>query len=151
MFDWNDLRYFLELQRSGRLLTAAKRLNTTHSTVARHIEAIEQPLGTALFVQHAQGYELTPAGQALLKHAEAMENVALLARKKSPIPPRPWARSAWGSPKASASCSLPARCAACLSVIRGWKWNWWRCRALSASSTARPKSASTWSAPAPTC
>lgn len=42
MFDWNDLRFFLELQRSGRLLTAAKRLNTTHSTVARHIESIEK-------------------------------------------------------------------------------------------------------------
>ncbi|WP_416354356.1 hypothetical protein, partial [Pseudomonas aeruginosa] len=28
MFDWNDLRFFLELQRSGRLLTAAKRLGT---------------------------------------------------------------------------------------------------------------------------
>ncbi|MDE1167458.1 MAG: LysR family transcriptional regulator [Pseudomonas sp.] len=82
MFDWNDLRFFLELQRSGRLLTAAKRLGTTHSTVARHIESIEHHLGTALFVQHAQGYELTPAGQALLKHAEAMENVALLAQEE---------------------------------------------------------------------
>jgi DNA-binding transcriptional LysR family regulator len=82
MFDWNDLRFFLELQRSGRLLTAAKRLNTTHSTVARHIDNIEQHLGTALFVQHAQGYELTPSGQALLKHAEAMENVALLAQEE---------------------------------------------------------------------
>jgi hypothetical protein len=39
-------------------------------------------LGTALFVQHAQGYELTPAGEALLKHAEAMENVALLAQEE---------------------------------------------------------------------
>ncbi|NWB90254.1 LysR family transcriptional regulator [Pseudomonas agarici] len=82
MFDWNDLRFFLELQRSGRLLSAAKRLNTTHSTVARHIETIERNLGTALFVQHAQGYELTPSGQALLKHAEAMENVALLAQEE---------------------------------------------------------------------
>nr|BFE89702.1 hypothetical protein GCM10020185_02380 [Pseudomonas brassicacearum subsp. brassicacearum] len=45
MFDWNDLRYFLELQRSGRLLTAARRLNTTHATVARHIEAIEKKPG----------------------------------------------------------------------------------------------------------
>ena len=61
MFDWNDLRIFLELQRSGRLLTAARRLNTTHATVARHIESIEKSLGTALFVQHAQGYEMTPA------------------------------------------------------------------------------------------
>ncbi|AMB86256.1 LysR family transcriptional regulator [Pseudomonas agarici] len=82
MFDWNGLRFFLELQRSGRLLSAAKRLNTTHSTVARHIETIERNLGTALFVQHAQGYELTPSGQALLKHAEAMENVALLAQEE---------------------------------------------------------------------
>ncbi|BAQ74181.1 MULTISPECIES: LysR family transcriptional regulator [Pseudomonas] len=82
MFDWNDLRYFLELQRSGRLLTAARRLNTTHATVARHIEAVEKALGTALFVQHAQGYELTPAGEALLKHAEAMENVALLVQEE---------------------------------------------------------------------
>lgn len=81
MFDWNDLRFFLELQRSGRLLTAARRLNTTHATVARHIEAVERALGTALFVQHAQGYELTPAGEVLLKHAEAMENVALLAQE----------------------------------------------------------------------
>ena len=82
MFDWNDLRFFLELHRSGRLLTAAKRLNTTHSTVARHIDSIEQHLGTSLFIQHAQGYELTPAGQALLKHAEAMENTALLAQEE---------------------------------------------------------------------
>ena len=82
MFDWNDLRYFLELQRSGRLLIAAQRLKTTHATVARHIEAIEKSLGTALFVQHAQGYELTPSGEALLKHAEAMENVALLAEEE---------------------------------------------------------------------
>ena len=81
MFDWNDLRFFLELQRSGRLLTAAKRLNTTHSTVARHIESIEKHLGTPLFVQHAQGYELTPAGHSLLKHAEAMENLAMLAQE----------------------------------------------------------------------
>lgn len=107
MFDWNDLRFFLELQRSDRLLTAAKRLNTTHSTVARHIESIEKSLGTALFVQHAQGYDLTPSGQALLKHAEAMENVALLAQEEITQAITPWARFAWGSPKASASCSSP--------------------------------------------
>jgi DNA-binding transcriptional LysR family regulator len=76
------LALFFELQRSGRLLTAARRLNTTHATVARHIESIEKSLGTALFVQHAQGYEMTPAGEALLKHAEAMENVALLAQEE---------------------------------------------------------------------
>ncbi|UFH49375.1 LysR family transcriptional regulator [Pseudomonas sp. KNUC1026] len=81
MFDWNDLKFFLELHRSGRLLAAAKRLGTTHTTVARHVERIEQALGTALFVQHAAGHVLTPAGQALVTHAEAMENAALLAQE----------------------------------------------------------------------
>jgi DNA-binding transcriptional LysR family regulator len=82
MFDWNDLRFFLELHRSGRLLLAARRLKTTHATVARHIDAIEKAIGCQLFVQQAQGYTLTPAGQALLKHAEAMENIALLAQEE---------------------------------------------------------------------
>lgn len=82
MFDWNDLRFFLELHRSGRLLLTARRLKTTHATVARHIDAIEKAVGCQLFVQQAQGYTLTPAGQALLKHAEAMENVALLAQEE---------------------------------------------------------------------
>lgn len=82
MFDWNDLRYFLELHRSGRLLATARKLNTTHATVARHIENIERDLGTQLFAQHTGGYQLTPAGLALLKHAEAMENTALLAQEE---------------------------------------------------------------------
>ncbi|PVZ10556.1 MULTISPECIES: LysR family transcriptional regulator [unclassified Pseudomonas] len=81
MFDWNDLKFFLELHRSGRLLAAARRLGTTHTTVARHVERIEQALGTTLFVQHAAGHVLTPAGQALVAHAEAMENAALLAEE----------------------------------------------------------------------
>ena len=40
MFDWNDIRYFLALQRSGKLLAAARQLRTTHATVARHIEQL---------------------------------------------------------------------------------------------------------------
>lgn len=82
MFDWGDLRYFLELHRTGRLLAVAKRMGTTHATVARHIEQLERGLGTQLFVQHTGGYQLTPAGQALLQHAEAMENTALLAQEE---------------------------------------------------------------------
>jgi hypothetical protein len=68
--------------------------------VRAHIDAIEKSLGTALFVQHAQGYELTPAGEALLKHAEAMENVALLAEDELTHSAAPWARSASAWPKA---------------------------------------------------
>jgi DNA-binding transcriptional LysR family regulator len=95
MFDWNDLRF-------SRV--AAQRTFVDRSPTLEHDPRHRGPahrghrksLGTALFVQHAQGYELTPAGEALLKHAEAMENVALLARRKSPNPRRPWARSGRG-------------------------------------------------------
>ena len=77
MFDWNDLRYFLELHRSGRLLATARKLNTTHATVARHIENIERDLGTQLFAQHTGGYQLTPAGLALLKHGLELDGKPL--------------------------------------------------------------------------
>lgn len=151
MFDWNDLRFFLELQRSGRLLTAAQRLKTTHATVARHIEAIEKSLGTALFIQHAQGYELTPAGEALLKHAEAMENVALLAQEEITQSTAPLGKIRVGVTEGLGIMFLASRLRGLFERYPGWRWNWWRCRVLSAFSTARRRSASTWSGPTPTC
>ncbi len=76
MFDWNDVRYFLALQRCGKLLGAARQLGTTHATVARHIDALEQAMGQPLFIQQADGYALTAAGRQLLPLAEALENTA---------------------------------------------------------------------------
>jgi len=109
MFDWDDVRFFLELHRSGRLLTAAKRLNTTHSTVARHIERIERTLGAALFVQQAQGYELTPAGNALLRHAEAMENSALMAQEEITQSIMPLGKIRLGAAEGIGICFLTPR------------------------------------------
>ncbi|OHX14201.1 LysR family transcriptional regulator [Chromobacterium sphagni] len=76
MFDWNDVRFFLALQRCGKLLGAARQLGTTHATVARHIAALEAELGQPLFVQQADGYMLTAAGRNLLPLAESLENTA---------------------------------------------------------------------------
>lgn len=109
MFDWDDVRFFLELHRSGRLLAAAKRLNTTHSTVARHIERIERTLGAALFVQQAQGYELTPAGNALLRHAEAMENSALMAQEEITQSIMPLGKIRLGTAEGIGVCFLTPR------------------------------------------
>lgn len=74
MVDWNDLRFFLALQRTGKLLSAARQLHTTHATVARHIEALQAAIGQPLFVQHSGGFVLTDAGRQLLPLAESMEN-----------------------------------------------------------------------------
>lgn len=74
MFDWNDVRYFLAVAREGSTLAAARGLRTSQTTVARRIAALEQALGVPLFEKRQAGYALTPAGQELLEHADAVEN-----------------------------------------------------------------------------
>ncbi|MBI1180738.1 MAG: LysR family transcriptional regulator [Alphaproteobacteria bacterium] len=73
MFNWDDLRFVLELSRRGRLAAAARALQVDHTTVARRVAALEQSLNTRLFDRTPRGYILTKAGQALLAHAEMME------------------------------------------------------------------------------
>lgn len=77
MFDWNDLTYFLELARQGRLAPAAKRLQVDHSTVGRRIAELEKALNTKLFDRATTGFVLTEAGHRLLAYAESMEVNAL--------------------------------------------------------------------------
>ena len=77
MFDWNDLRYFLELARQGRLAPAAKRLQVDHSTVGRRIAELEKTLNTQLFHRAPNGFVLTEAGHRLLAHAESIEVSAI--------------------------------------------------------------------------
>lgn len=73
MFDWNDLRFFLELSRRGRLISAARKLQVDHTTVSRRIAALEDELNARLFDKSPRGYKLTDAGLRLLPYAEQME------------------------------------------------------------------------------
>jgi len=73
MFDWNDLRYFLELARRGKLSAAALRLGVDHTTVARRIAALEESLGIPLFTRKNRAYVLSEEGRRLLNYAEKME------------------------------------------------------------------------------
>lgn len=70
--DWDDLKYFLELSRTGTLTSAARRLEVQHSTVARRIARLEREQGGPLFVREPNGYHLNRAGQSLLVKAEAI-------------------------------------------------------------------------------
>lgn len=74
MFDWNDLKYFLEVARRGKLSAAALRLGVDHTTVARRIAALEEELGIPLFARERRSYRLTSEGQRLLAHAERVES-----------------------------------------------------------------------------
>ena len=76
MLDWNDLRYFLAVARTGSTLAAGKALRVSQTTAARRVAALEAELDLPLFERRPAGYRLTPAGEALVEQAEAMEAVA---------------------------------------------------------------------------
>ncbi|KQT47402.1 LysR family transcriptional regulator [Aureimonas sp. Leaf454] len=72
-FDWDDLRHFLAVARTGQLSAAARRLRSNHVTVSRRIDRLEQALAMRLFERSPRGYTLTILGERLVGHAEAME------------------------------------------------------------------------------
>jgi DNA-binding transcriptional LysR family regulator len=76
-FDWNDLRAFLAVARTGRLTAAAGRLGVDHSTLSRRIAALEHGLTAKLFDRSPTGYTLTEQGARLLATAEEMERLAI--------------------------------------------------------------------------
>jgi DNA-binding transcriptional LysR family regulator len=78
--NWDDLRYFLAVARAGTLSSAAKQLGTEHTTVARHIQALEDELNSRLFHKSHTGYGLTDAGERLLAGAEAIESAYVFAK-----------------------------------------------------------------------
>lgn len=80
--DWEDLRYFLALTRHRSLSATARGLRVTHATVSRRVTSLEALLGRPLFERRADGYALTPHGQALLDEADAMEQAALAVLRR---------------------------------------------------------------------
>lgn len=78
-FNWNDLRYFLAVARTGTLTAAARRLGADHATVSRRISALEDVLRVTLFDRGPGGYTPTVFGIRLREAAEAMESSALRA------------------------------------------------------------------------
>jgi DNA-binding transcriptional LysR family regulator len=76
-FDWNDLKSFLAVARSGRLTAAAARLALDHSTLSRRLGALEHGLKAKLFVRSPSGYTLTEQGRRLLPIAEEMERLSI--------------------------------------------------------------------------
>ncbi len=77
--NWDDVRFFLAVARSGRLSTAGRQLGVDHATVSRRLRALEKALAAHLFHRAPSGYSLTPAGENFLPLAEQMEASALLA------------------------------------------------------------------------
>lgn len=71
--DWDDVRHFLALARTGTVRAAGASLGVSHSTVARRVEALESRLGAKLFDRNRDGYQLTEAGREMVAGAERVE------------------------------------------------------------------------------
>jgi DNA-binding transcriptional LysR family regulator len=75
--DWDDIRYFVELARQGKLSATARVLDVEHSTVARRIGMLEARLGVRLFDRLPKHWALTVEGEELLAQARRVEDEAM--------------------------------------------------------------------------
>ncbi|WP_434112078.1 LysR family transcriptional regulator [Paraburkholderia caffeinilytica] len=76
MFDWQDLRYFLVLARTGSLSGAASELSVEHATVGRRVTSLETALGLKLIHRLPRSSRLTEDGKTLAMLAGPMVDCA---------------------------------------------------------------------------
>jgi DNA-binding transcriptional LysR family regulator len=82
--DWSLYRSFLAVLRERSLSAAARALNLTQPTLARHIDALEVAMGFELFTRSQQGLSPTEAALELAPYAESLEaNTAAILRTAS--------------------------------------------------------------------
>ena len=74
--NWDLYRTFLAVLEEGTLSGAARALGLTQPTIGRHIEALEQALGFALFTRSQHGLAPTAGAQQLKPYAEALASTA---------------------------------------------------------------------------
>ncbi|MCS3738828.1 LysR family transcriptional regulator [Rhizobium sp. BK661] len=75
--NWDDVRIFLAVARTGQILAASKRLGLNHATLSRRLTSLEEALKSRLFVRRTNGCELTAEGEVFLASAERMETEIL--------------------------------------------------------------------------
>ena len=76
-WQWDDVRFFLAVARAGSLSGAARVLGVGHVTVGRRIALLEKRLGVTVLQRTPDGFDVTSAGEAILRRCIAMENAAL--------------------------------------------------------------------------
>ncbi|MEP7288155.1 MAG: LysR family transcriptional regulator [Chloroflexota bacterium] len=77
--DLHKLRIFVTIARLMSFTRAAERLHMTQPTVSQQLAILESSLGTALIERDTRHLRLTPAGEALLPHAEKLLILAVEA------------------------------------------------------------------------
>ena len=70
--DLDDLRLFRHIAEAGSITAGAQRAHTALAAASTRLRDIEATLGTRLMERSRQGVTLTPAGHALLAHAQEL-------------------------------------------------------------------------------
>lgn len=70
--DLVSLDLLLSVAEAGSIAAAAERKNIAASAVSRRLQELEAALDTPLLQRHARGVKLTPAGEALQRHASSV-------------------------------------------------------------------------------
>ncbi len=81
--EWDDLKHFLAVARTGSLVKAARSLKSSAATVGRRIVALERGLGARLFERKQTGYVLTESGEAIRIKAEDVEEAVLAVEREA--------------------------------------------------------------------
>ncbi|MEM7008601.1 MAG: LysR family transcriptional regulator [Thermodesulfobacteriota bacterium] len=74
MYNWDDLKVFLEVSKTLNLSKAARELDIDQTTVHRRLLRLERKTGKRLLKRLGQGYVLTSLGEALASHSETLTN-----------------------------------------------------------------------------
>jgi DNA-binding transcriptional LysR family regulator len=72
--DWDNLRIFLAVARSGSVAEAARLLEIDHSTVSRRLAHLETVIGIRLFDRAGRRLRINEAGERLQRTAEKLES-----------------------------------------------------------------------------
>ena len=81
--EWDDLKHFLAVARTGSLADAARQLKASPATVGRRVAALEEKLGAHLFDRKQTGYTLTESGAAIHRRAEEVEEAVLSVEREA--------------------------------------------------------------------
>src|SRR6201999_1899791 len=72
MLDVRRMRVLREVAVRGSFSAAAEALSFTQSAISQQIAALERETGTTLVQRSARGVRLTEAGEALVRHTDAI-------------------------------------------------------------------------------
>jgi DNA-binding transcriptional LysR family regulator len=102
--NWDDLRLFLAVARTGGLSAAANATGKSAPTLGRRMLALEASTGGELFRRRARGYELTEQGSELLQQVVEIETGILLLERAADSGIKPVVKVSAGSWMTHALC-----------------------------------------------